>query len=99
MEIRAASTSGMLRCYVNQTEQANLTYNAIYLTLVERHFRSKNQARSNGGHSGAAPPHFFVEKIYLHILKNKQIASENVFCPETKPDYGPAKNGWLGESC
>jgi len=35
MEIWAASASGKLHSCVNQTEQANLTYNAIYFTLVK----------------------------------------------------------------
>jgi len=34
MEIWAASASGKLRSYLNQTEQAKWTYNAIYFTLV-----------------------------------------------------------------
>jgi len=34
MEIWTESASGKLRSYLNQTEQANWTYNAIYFTLV-----------------------------------------------------------------
>ena len=112
MEIWAAGVSGKLRSYLNQTEQANWTYNALYFTLCksERHFRSKDQAPSHGArHSGAGPPKFFValpnfvvsRKICLkHIIKTKIFSLKNAFFPQTlKPDYVPAKNDRLGESC
>jgi len=65
MEIRAANASGKLRSYVNQTEQANWTYNAIHFTLVERHFRSKNQARSHRGIREQLPTNFCAPQILL----------------------------------
>ena len=113
MEIWAGSASGKSRSYVNQTEQANWTYSGIYFTLVKVNAtfvpRTRLLACKGVGHSGAGPSKFFVllpnffvsRKICLkHIIQTKILSPKNVFSPQTlKPDYVPAKNDWLGESC
>jgi len=112
MEIWTESASGKLRSYLNQTEQANWTYNAIYFTLVRVNatFIRRTRSLATGrGIRGQGPPRFFVplpnfvvsRNICLkHKMKTKILSPKNVFSPQTlKPDYVPVKNDWLGESC
>jgi len=65
MEIWAASASGKLRSYLNQSE-LNLQCNILHSCKSERHFRSKNQAPSHGArHSRAGTPSFLCPSLIL----------------------------------
>jgi len=100
METWSASASGKSRSYVNQTEQMNWTYNAIYFTLVNVNAtfvrRTRPLASHGVGHSGAGPSKFLVplsifcvqKNYFKHIIKTKILSPKNVFSSQAlKPDY------------